>query len=65
LNTSGALTELRRGWRIIAAALIGIAFGVTGLFFYSAGTFLKPVASQFGWSRTELSAVNVVAALTL
>jgi MFS family permease len=65
LNTPGALAELRRGWRVIAAALIGIAFGVTGLFFYSAGIFLKPVASQFGWSRTELSAVNVVAALTL
>lgn len=65
MNSPGSLTELRRGWRIIAAALIGIAFGVTGLFFYSAGIFLKPVASQFGWSRTELSAVNVVAALTL
>jgi MFS family permease len=65
MKSPGALSELRSGWRVIVAALIGIAFGVTGLFFYSVGIFLKPVASEFGWSRTALSGVTVVAALTL
>jgi MFS family permease len=60
-----ALAELRGGWRIILAALIGIAFGVTGLFFYSAGIFIKPVASELGWSRAAVSSVTVVAALSL
>jgi MFS family permease len=62
---SGAVAELRGGWRIVLAALVGIAFGVTGLFFYSAGIFLKPVSAEFGWSRAALSAVNLVAALSL
>jgi MFS family permease len=59
------LEELRRGWRIIAGSLLGIAFGVTGLFFYSAGVFLKPISAEFGWTRTAISSVNLVAALTL
>jgi MFS family permease len=57
--------ELRDGWRLVLAALIGIACGVTGLFFYSAGIFLKPIAAEFGWSRTALSSVNLVAAVAL
>src|SRR5690348_17004466 len=59
------MVELRDGWRIVLAALVGIAFGVTGLFFYSAGVFLKPIASDFGWSRAALSSVNLVAAVSL
>jgi MFS family permease len=62
---STALAELRAGWRIILAALIGIAFGVTGLFFYSAGIFIKPVAGELGWSRAAVSSVTVVAGLSL
>jgi MFS family permease len=60
-----ALEELRRGWRTVAGALLGIAFGVTGLFFYSSGVFLKPLSSEFGWSRTALSSVSLIAALAL
>jgi MFS family permease len=60
-----ASEELRRGWRIVLGSLCGIAFGVTGLFFYSTGIFLKPVASEFGWSRGAASVVNLVAAVTL
>lgn len=59
------LAELRSGWRVMLAALFGIAFGVTALFFYSVGIFLKPLSAQFGWSRTALSSVSMVAALSL
>lgn len=61
----GAVAELRGGWRVVLAALLGIAFGVTGLFFYSAGIFLKPISIEFGWSRAALSSVNLVAAISL
>jgi MFS family permease len=64
LNAS-ALGELRGGWRISLAALIGIACGVTGLFFYSAGIFIKPIAGELGWSRAAVSSVTVVAGLSL
>jgi MFS family permease len=60
-----AAEELRRGWRIVLGSLCGIAFGVTGLFFYSTGIFLRPVASEFGWTRASGSMINLVAALTL
>ena len=53
------------GWRVVLASLSGIAFGVTGLFFYSTGIFLKPVAGEFGWNRAAASAVPLIAALAL
>jgi MFS family permease len=61
----GATAELRRGWRIILGSLCGIAFGVTGLFFYSMGIFLKPIAQEFHWSRAAASTISVAASLTL
>ena len=60
-----AVDEWHRGWRIVLASLCGIAFGVTGLFFYSAGIFLKPIAGEFGWSRAATSTVPLAAALAL
>ena len=57
--------EWRSGWRVVLASLFGIAFGVTGLFFYSTGVFLKPVAGEFGWSRAAASTVPLIAALAL
>jgi MFS family permease len=61
----GAAEELRSGWRIVLGSLCGIGFGVTGLFFYSMGFFIKPVAGEFGWSRTAASTATLVAALAL
>jgi MFS family permease len=45
--------------------MAGILFGVTALFFYSVGVFLKPVSQEFGWSRMVASAVSPVAAISL
>lgn len=50
-----ALPEFQRGWRILAGSLIGIALGVSSLYFYSFGLFIKPLAAEFGWSRGEAS----------
>jgi len=58
-------SEWRAGFQVVLAALFGISLGVTGLFFYSIGVFLKPVAAEFGWTRAAVSTVSLVAALTL
>lgn len=47
--------EFRAGWRVLAASCLGIAIGVSSLYFYSLGIFLKPLATEFGWSRAEAS----------
>ncbi|MBC2667597.1 MFS transporter [Novosphingobium piscinae] len=47
--------EFRRGWRIVLGGFLGIALGVSSLYFYSLGIFLKPLAAEFGWSRSQAS----------
>lgn len=51
----GMTSEFRRGWTIILAAATGIGMGATGLPFYTFGTFVAPVAAEFGWSRGTIS----------
>lgn len=48
---TGAGDEFRRGWRIVAAAAVGTAFGISALPFYTLGVFVKPIGAEFGWSR--------------
>ncbi|HEX8483793.1 MAG TPA: MFS transporter [Sphingomonas sp.] len=47
--------EFARGWPVLAAAFLGIAAGVSSLYFYSLGIFIKPMAAEFGWSRGAAS----------
>ena len=49
------LSELARGWRLVAGSLLGISTGVSSLYFYSLGIFLKPLAEEFGWGRGAAS----------
>ena len=44
-------SELARGWRLLAGCGLGVAVGVSSLYFYSLGIFIKPMALEFGWSR--------------
>lgn len=48
--------EFRRdhAWRIVLAAWIGVAMGLTALPFYTLGIFAKPLALEFGWSRAVI-----------
>lgn len=57
--------ELRAGWKILAGSFIGIMFGVTSVFFYSTGVFIKPLAAEFGWSRASLSTGTLISVLML
>ena len=47
--------EFARGWSVLAAAFLGIAIGVSSLYFYSLGVFIKPMAAEFGWTRGQAS----------
>ncbi len=44
-----------RDWRAVAASAIGLTFSVGVLLLYSFGIFVRPLAAEFGWSRTGLS----------
>lgn len=47
--------EFATGWHIALGAFIGLAGSFASLYFYSAGLFIKPLTSAFGWSRAEAS----------
>lgn len=47
-------TELRRGWLLILAGLVGTGCGISGISIYTVGVFTKPLADTFGWSRAEI-----------
>jgi predicted MFS family arabinose efflux permease len=49
--------EFRRGWTIIAVAVVGLACGLSAIPIYSIGTFTKPLTETFGWSRAEVQAL--------
>ncbi|WP_416047162.1 MFS transporter [Cupriavidus basilensis] len=58
-------SELLQNWRIVIGCFLGLASGVSSLYFYSAGLFLKPVAAEFGWSRGTASLGPLVSILLL
>ena len=62
---SGAGSELRAGWRLIVAALLGTAFGLPTLPFYTVGIFAPIFASQFGWSFAAIFGGLIVTTLVL
>ena len=47
--------EFGSGWRVLLGSFVGIAIGVSSLYFYSLGIFIKPLAAEFGWTRGEAS----------
>jgi OFA family oxalate/formate antiporter-like MFS transporter len=59
------LQELRRGWPTLLGGSLGLAFGFTGLTFYTLGIFIKPFQAEFGWTLSQLSAVPLAMTLVL
>jgi predicted MFS family arabinose efflux permease len=51
--------EYRLGWPIILAAMFGVGVGLTGLPFYTFGTFIKPLGAAFHWSRSQVALGSV------
>ena len=45
--------ELRRGSKVLLAALVGMMLGLSAIPFYTLSVFAGPVTSDTGWSMTE------------
>ncbi len=58
LPTNG--TELSAHWRVVMAAALGAAAGITGMSVYSLSVLLGPLSEAFGWTRTEVSAAKTI-----
>ncbi|MFQ3665906.1 MAG: MFS transporter, partial [Sphingomonadaceae bacterium] len=54
MQAAGAFAEIRRGWRIVLAGLVGVMFGISALPFYTLGVFVRPLSESFGWSREAI-----------
>lgn len=52
--TSTAAQEWRSGWTLVLAAAVGFSF--FAVMTTSMGVFMGPIADEFGWSRTMVSA---------
>src|ERR1035438_1979156 len=57
--------DLQSGWRVVAAAYFGVMVSFGSLLVFSFGTFLKPLSTEFGWTREAVSAAFGFAALTV
>ena len=53
------------GWRVVLAAYFGVMVSFGSLLVFTFSIFLKPLSSEFGWSRESISAAFGFAALTV
>jgi predicted MFS family arabinose efflux permease len=47
-------SELRRGWRLLLATMLGMGFGFPSLPFNTIGIFAPVLAQEFGWSFASI-----------
>jgi OFA family oxalate/formate antiporter-like MFS transporter len=47
--------EFRLGWRVLLAAMLGVACGASPIPFNTIGFFMAPLQAEFGWSLREIS----------
>ncbi len=53
-------SEWRVGWPLLVGCFLGMSLGVSSLYFYSIGIFIKPLAAQFDWGRGAASAASML-----
>ena len=63
--SSHAPSELRQHWRYVVGCFLGLTSGVSSLYFYSSGLFLKPLAAEFGWTRGTASLGSLISSVLL
>lgn len=55
-SSGAAHPEFRLGWKVLLAALLGVAFGASPIPYNTIGFFMGPLNAEFGWSRAEIAA---------
>ena len=56
MNQEGTEGEFRRGWRVLTAALLGVACGASPLPFNVLPLVMGPIHADYGWDFTVISA---------
>ncbi|MEZ5498471.1 MAG: MFS transporter [Steroidobacteraceae bacterium] len=54
-NREHGYSELRRGWRMVIAALVGVACGSSPIPYTAIGQLIGPMREALGWSIAEIS----------
>ena len=54
-SAAATQSELRRGWRMIVAAMIGVACGASPVPYTSIGQLIGPVHEETGWSIGDIA----------
>jgi MFS family permease len=57
--------RVTRGWPIIVTSVLGITVSFGSLVIFTFGVFMKPLQSQFGWSRAQISLAFTFTALAI
>jgi MFS family permease len=65
LLTTGESNPRYDGWRVVLASSLGVFVSFASLLVYTFGVFLKPFATEFGWSRQSISLAFGIAAMTV
>jgi len=47
-------SEFKRGWKVVAAAAMGIGTGLSPIPFYTVGVFVAPLMAAFGWAVDQI-----------
>ena len=62
---TAARAPLNRGWLVVLAAYFGAMVSFGSLLVFTFGTFIKPLSTEFGWSRESISAAFGIGAMTV
>jgi predicted MFS family arabinose efflux permease len=57
--------EDRAGWLVVLAAFLGVMVSFGSVVVFTFSVFLKPLSSEFGWSREGISRAFGIAAITI
>ena len=60
-----ARREFASGGVMLAASFVGLSVGISSLFFYTMGIFIRPLQAEFGWSRATLSLAVLISGVVL
>ncbi len=65
MNTShSSKKSLFYGWWVVCAALVGMIVSQGPVLVFTFGIFMKPLAAEFGWSRSQISLALTFAILS-
>jgi MFS family permease len=58
-------SELKRGWRVVLAASLGVGTGLSPIPFYTIGVFIRPLSKEFGWTADQILLALVATTLSV